>query len=99
MLIPRFTIRWSLALTTVMAVFFIALRNARAGETWALAIVAFSALALVVFLIYGLGFLCSYFASRFVNDFFPKQENQNPFVVEGQFPPQVVPKNPVRDQE
>lgn len=99
MLIPRFSIRWTLALTSVMAVFFIAVRNAREGETWALAIVAFAVLALAVFLVYGFGFLCSYLASRVLNDFFPKQKSQNPFVVEGQFPPQAVPKNPTRDQE
>ena len=99
MLIPRFTIRWSLVLTTAMAVFFIAVRSAREGENWALAFVAFVALALVVFLIYGFGFLCSFLASRVLNDFFPKQENQNPFVVEGQFPPQAIPKNPMPDQE
>jgi len=99
MLIPHFTIRWTLTFTTVMAVFFIAVRNASEGKTWALAIVALAAMTVAVFLVYAFGFLCSYLASRLLNDLFPKRENQNPFVVEGQFPPQAVPKNPVGDQE
>lgn len=97
MLLPRFSIRWTLGLTTAMAVFFVAVRAARQGTDWAIAIVAVICLALVIFSLYGIGFLFAVFTNALLRQVSPKQVNQNPFVVEGQFPPQDIPKNPGRD--
>lgn len=98
MLLPRLSIRWILGLMTVMAVLFVAVRQAAGGAEWAIAFVAFVVLTLAVFILYGLSFLVAYGSNTILKAVSPKQQSQNPFVVEGQYPPQVVPKNPVQDQ-
>lgn len=98
MLIPRLSIRWLFCLTTVLAVLFVALRQAASGTEWAVAFVAFVILGLTIFVLYGLSFLVAYGSNAILKTISPPQKNHNPFVVEGQYPPQQVPKNPVQDQ-
>ena len=98
MLFPRFSIRWTLGLMTVSAVLFVALREAASGTEWAIAFVSFVVLGICMFLFYALSFMVAYGANALLRAVSPKPENQNPFVVEGQYPPQAVPKNPVQDQ-
>ena len=99
MLIPRLTIRWILGLMTAMALLFMTLRQAMEGTVWAVACMAFIALAVGIFVIYGLSFLVAYGANGLLKSVSPQRETHNPFVVEGQYPPQQVPKNPVQDQQ
>ena len=99
MLLPRLSIRWGLGLMTVMAVFFVAVRQAADGEEWAVAFIAFTILGLATFILYGLTFLVAYWSNSVLKAIAPKSKTQSPFVVEGQYPPQVVPKNPVQNQE
>jgi hypothetical protein len=53
MLVPRFTIRWLLLLTTVSAVFFLVVTHAVRGDAWAVAVSLAVANLMVAFLVYG----------------------------------------------
>lgn len=80
-----------------MSVLFVAMRQAMDGQVAALALMAAVGLAVGTFLLYGLAFLAAYGANRMLQSLSPKRAAQSPFVVEGEFPPQQVPKNPVQD--
>lgn len=99
MLIPRLSLRWILGSTTALAVFFMALRQAANGTDWAIALVILVALATGIFLLYGVTFLVAYGANNILKSVSPEKTAASPFVVEGQYPPQQIPRNPIRDQE
>ena len=98
MLLPKFTIRWILGAMFCVALLFVVARQAIGGEPWAISIVAVVGLTTLIFFLYGLSFLGSYAMLRVLRRYFPPVENQNPFAVEGQFPPQQVPKNSVQSE-
>lgn len=97
MLLPRFSIGWTLLLTTVLGSLFVVVRQAFLGQQWAMAVSAVLALGLVVFLVYGAAFLSAYGLARLTRTLNPHKETKNPFVIEGEYPPQMVPKNPYGD--
>ena len=98
MLLPRFSIRWVLLLTTVLALLSAVMRQAYFGQQWAIAVTAVLVFLLAVFLSYAAAILSAYTLARATRTLHPPNKNPNPFVVQGQFPPQMVPKNPHGDQ-
>ena len=99
MLLPRFSIRWTLSLTAVSAVLFVIARQAVLGHQWAIAISGVLVLLVCSFLMFGAAFLLAYGLARATRSLSPPESPSNPFVVDGQYPPQMVPKNPVPDQQ
>lgn len=99
MLLPRFSIRWVLMLTTVLALLFVAVRQAFLGQSWAIGLTAVLVFVTIAFIFYACAFLAAYALARATRSLHPPEVSENPFVVEGQYPPQMVPKNPQRDQQ
>ena len=94
MLVPRFTIRWVVWLTTVLALLFVVVRQAFLEADWAIAMSVVFLLVAGIFLFFGVTFVLAYGLARFTRTLTPPQAPENPFVVEGQYPPQEVPRNP-----
>lgn len=92
MLLPRFSIRWILIFTTTLSVLFVVVRQAFLQQHWAMAVSATLAFSIVIFLIYGAMFLAAYALARATRTLQPPKAPANPFIVEGEFPPQLVPK-------
>lgn len=99
MLLPRFSIRWMLLFTTVLGGLFVVVRQATLGSSWAMALSATFALSAVIFLFYGVIFLLAYGLASLTRTLNPPQKPVNPFVIEGQYPPQDVPKNPYGNEQ
>lgn len=97
MLLPRFSIRWVLLLTVVVAVLLLIVRQANQGELWAMAFTSGLLLLVGSFLFYGAVFALVYAIAWLMRLAYPPEEAENPFVVEGQYPPQAVPKNTYGD--
>lgn len=94
MLIPRFSIRWVLLLTTFCAVLFIVMAQAVRGRTWAMAITGAVAFVGFTFILYAASFLSAYALAQGTRTLNPPEKSQNPFIREGAYPPQMVPKGP-----
>lgn len=94
MLLPRFSIRWILVFTTSVSLLFVVIRQAFLQEKWAIAFSATLAFTIAIFLIFGAMFLAAYALARATRTLKPPKAPANPFVVEGEFPPQQVPKRP-----
>ena len=94
MLLPRFSIRWLLVLTTAFGVFFTILSIAVRGQAWAIAIsVAIASLG-VFMLIYAGVFVASWWISLAVEAYRPSRGPTNPFA-EAKPPPQLIsPEDP-----
>lgn len=92
-LIPKFSIRWVFALTCICGFLAVIVRQAYLSQVWAIAFTAIMALVASIFLTYGVMFVLAYFLAKATRSLNPKQKPSNPFVVEGQFPPQMVPKS------
>ena len=99
MLLPRFSIRWMLLLTTVLAVLSVVVRQATLGSSWAIALTATVALSAAIFLLYGVMFLLACGLASLTRTLKPPQQPENPFVIEGQYPPQDVPRNPYGNEQ
>ena len=94
MLIPRFTLRWLLMLTTVCAVFSLIVRFAGQGQHWAVAVVTAVMTLAVAMLIYGTVFSLAFVLNlvfRFVR---PRSMPASPFATDT-LPPQVLPPSVV----
>lgn len=92
MLLPRFSIRWILTLTAVSGVLFVIVRQALLAKTWAIACSAIMAFVIAIFLMYGGMFLLAYWLAKATRMLNPEAKPSNPFIVEGQYPPQQIPK-------
>lgn len=92
LLIPHFSIRWILALTSVTGILAVVVRQAYLQKTWAIACTAMMALVASIFLAYGAMFVLAYFLAKATRSLNPADKPTNPFVVEGQYPPQMIPK-------
>lgn len=99
MLLPRFSIRWILLFTTVVCVLFVVVRQAFLQQPWAIAISATLAFTVAVFLSFGAMFLAAYALARATRALKPQQKPSNPFIVDGQYPPQMIPKNTFGGEE
>lgn len=90
MLIPRFSIRWLLGLTTASGVFFYLVMLATRGQAWAIAIsVAVASLLATAFLqitVFGLAWLVTSWLQRFRRS----TGRTSPFASAGP-PEQVIP--------
>jgi len=95
MLIPRFSIRWLLAMTTACAVFFAIVASAVRGQIWAVAISVSVASLAVAFLLYAIFFLFAWWVSLIVDAARPTALPRSPFA-DASMPPQLVPPD---DQE
>jgi hypothetical protein len=90
MLIPRFSLRWLLVLTTVCAVFFLIMRWANQGSHWAVGIVTgVTALALAV-LVHAAIFALAFVLSWLIGLVRPSSPGRSPFATDA-LPPQVIP--------
>lgn len=93
LLIPHFSIRWILALTGVAGMLAVVVRQAYLQKIWAIAFTAIMALVAGIFLAYGATFVLAYFLAKATRSLNRAAKPSNPFVVEGQYPPQMIPKN------
>jgi dolichyl-phosphate-mannose--protein O-mannosyl transferase len=93
MLLPRFSIRWILLFTTVVCILFVVVRQAFLMQVWAIAVSAMLGFAVAVFLAFGAMFLAAYSLARTTRSLKPPEAPSNPFIVDGQYPPQMIPKN------
>jgi hypothetical protein len=90
MLIPRFTIRWLLSLTTVSAVFFLIVTCAVQGDAWAVAVSLGVASLAIAFLVYGVLFGVAWLIASAVGVFRAAPSGRTPFATT-EPPPQIVP--------
>lgn len=97
MLIPRFTIRWLLLLTTICAVIFLIVGFAVRGEYWAIAISTSVVSLAFAFFLFGLFFVVAFvLASLFGIVKRAQPAGGTPFAT-SEPPPQVIP--PIEDAE
>jgi hypothetical protein len=90
MLIPRFTIRWLLLVTTVCAFFFLVVACAVRGDAWAFA-VSLSVVSLAVaFLVFGAFFGFAFLVTSVVGLLRPSSPRGTPFAT-AEPPPQIIP--------
>ncbi|MFC1759534.1 hypothetical protein ACFL2H_12335 [Planctomycetota bacterium] len=89
-LIPNFSIRWLLGVTTSAAFFFLIVNFARAGHTWAFGVSAAIVFALLLFVFFALMFSFSYWMTRLTRFAQPKPKPISPFATET-LPPQIIP--------
>lgn len=92
MLIPRFSIRWILLLTAVLGILSVVVRQAFLAKGWAIACSALMGFVVLVFLMYGGMFMLAYWLAKATRMLNPPEKTSNPFIVEGQYPPQQIPK-------
>jgi threonine/homoserine/homoserine lactone efflux protein len=90
MLIPRFTIRWLLALMTVSSVFFLVVSLAVQGKTWAIALSVSVASLGVAFTMYAVFFGMAYVMASTGSAFRRSPVVGTPFAT-AEPPPQLVP--------
>jgi len=91
MLIPRFSLRWLLALTTVSSVFFYVMTLAVRGSQWAIALTAAISGFLLTMLVYAMLFGVAWMLAEFMRLFRPRRvQPSSPFAA-SQPPPQYVP--------
>jgi hypothetical protein len=90
MLIPRFTIRWLLLLTTVCGVFFLVVTLAVRGQAWAIAVSMAVACLAVCFLGYAVFFGLAFLVARVVAMLRPAPARDTPFST-AERPPQIIP--------
>ena len=90
MLIPRFTIRWLLLLTTLSGVFFLTVSLAVQGKTWAIALSLAVGSVVVAFLLYAAFFGFAFILASMLGGFRQVPGTGSPFAT-GAPPPQIVP--------
>lgn len=91
MLIPRFTIRWLLLLTTICAVVFFIVGFAVRGESWAIAISTSVVSLAFAFFLYGLFFVAAFILATLFGIAKRSQPvGGTPFAT-AEPPPQVIP--------
>lgn len=90
MLIPRFSIRLMLVLTTVFAVFFMVMSFAGRGSNAAAAVVSGVLTIGIAFAVYALLFSAAYALARLVRLTRPSEPPSSPFAAD-RLPPQVIP--------
>ena len=93
MLIPRFSIRWLLLFMLSLAFLFLMVRQAFLLQKWAVALTAGLAFVVGIFLCYAAMFLTAYGLAKLTRAIDPPQKPSNPFIVDGQYPPQEIPKH------
>jgi|GEM_PF-1549947 len=93
MLLPRFSIRWILIITALSAVMAVIIRQAFLAKSWAIACSAVMGFVVTIFLLYGGMFLLAYWLAKVTRMLNPSEKPTNPFIVEGQYPPQHIPKS------
>lgn len=94
MLIPRFSIRWMMAIMVVFALIFVVAKFAMTGSIWALSILAAVFAGVILMVIFALMFL----AVSLVVKVLPvrsRTKTESPFAAD-RLPPQVIPS---RDAE
>ncbi len=79
MLIPRFSIRWLLGLTTVSAGVSLVLSYAVRGHAWAIGITAGLWTLVAVAVLFVGAFLCAWLIDRFAAATKPSREDRSPF--------------------
>lgn len=94
MLMPKFSIRWILALFTVLAVFFSIIAAAVRGQAWAIAFSVASAGMVVMFLVHAIVYLVAWWVSLVHCPEPTHQRTQSPFAGNS-MPPQLLrPEEP-----
>jgi len=94
MLIPRFSVRWLMLLTTVCAVFFLVMRYAALGRFWAIGLVATVSTLVLAMLVYGLLFSLAFVLAGLLRMVRPSSPTASPFATDS-LPPQVIPPRDV----
>ena len=90
MLIPNFSIRWLLGITTSAAFFFLIVNFARSGHKWAFGLSAAIAFGLLLFVFFALMFFFCYWLTRVTRIAQPKPKPISPFATDT-LPPQIIP--------
>ena len=94
MLIPRFSVRWLMLLTTVCAVFFLVMRYAALGRFWAIGLVATVSTLVLAMVVYGLLFSLAFVLAGLLRMVRPSSPPASPFATDS-LPPQVIPPRDV----
>jgi hypothetical protein len=90
MLIPRFTIRWLLSLTTVAGVFSLVVHLALRGQSWAIAVSVTVGSLVLAFFLYGAFFVVAYTVATIQGVFHGSPMGGSPSST-AEPPPQLVP--------
>ena len=90
MLIPRFSLRWLLLLTTVCAVFSLIIRFAVQRQHWAVAIVTSVATLVCAMLVYAGLFSLAFLLFQLYRFIRPLSTPTSPFAADT-LPPQIIP--------
>lgn len=90
MLVPTFSIRWLLGITTISAFFFLVVNFAIAGHTWAYCAATAIVVFALAFMFYGLMFLFAFWMTRITRLARPKPKPSSPFATDT-LPPQIIP--------
>ncbi len=95
MLIPRFSLRSLLLITTFSACFCYVLMMAKQGQVWALAITLAAASLVLVFLVQVVLFAVAWSLSQIMRQSFGRQVTRSPFATDAP-PPQWIspPEDP-----
>lgn len=94
MLIPRFSIRWLLLLTTVCAAFFFFLTFAVRGEAWAMGVTIGVGSLSIVFMVHALFFMAVWVMTEVVGQAEQTRRIESPFATEKPPPQIVTPSEP-----
>lgn len=94
MLIPRFSIRSLLLVTTVCALVFLVFRLALKEHSWAVGLSVTILCMVGAFVLYGSLFLVSLAVVRFTSLAKPPERHESPFATD-RLPPQVIPPRQV----
>jgi hypothetical protein len=90
MLIPRFSLRWLLIVTTVCGLFFYVVALATQGSHWAIAVSAAIATLLVNFLVYAVFFAFGWLLATLRGSARSPQTSGSPFAT-AEPPAQIIP--------
>ena len=93
MLIPRFSLRWLLAVTTVCGVLALVVAQAVRGSAWGLAVTWTMVALLVSFTLYASVFLLAYSVERLIAKS-RKKKAASPFATDAPPPQYVAPLDP-----
>jgi hypothetical protein len=89
MLVPNFSIRWLLGMTTAAAFFFLVVNFAIAGQTWAYCAATAIVFLMLAFVFYGIMFFFAFWLTQVTRFAQPKPKPTSPFATDS-LPPQII---------
>ena len=93
MLLPRYSLRWILAINAVFALVFLVASYARSGQSWAIGLLGTLIAGAVSMLLFATLFAITFLFSRFVRAT-QRVRTESPFATD-KLPPQIIPPRDV----